>query len=532
MLNRRAVAQTSIKHGKEIAYSLREENHDNEEIKQNMMGVQQTPQSSLFYVGINIDKRVRANHPLRQVNELIDFDFSYKALKGHYGANGNVSVPPPVILKLMLLLVFYNVRSERELMDTVPERLDWLWFLGYDLDTEIPNHSVLSKARRKWGADIFQHFFERIVVQCVEAGLVDGGKIFMDSSLVDADASNNSVIDTKNLKHQLSKNYKKLEARLEEKEESTDTSRAYERKNKRYISSTDPDAAIVNRGKAKLAYQVHRAVDERSEIITATEATAGDINEAHLMIPLLEQHKMTTRLTADTIVADSKYGTIENFLVCHDRGLQAHMPDMGKVNVKRIARLKIFTEDRFRYDPEKDVYHCPAGNVLKPKSLHISRQSRDYAAPKKICAACNLRQQCTQNKSGRTLKRHLRQNELEKMREASRSAKAKRDIKTRQHLMERSFARSTRYNFDRARWRGLWRMKIQEYLTCAIQNIQVLIKNVLKPTKCINAQVMKIKNCDGRSLTYLNMTDNRLIRTILLPVKCELGYLDLIAAQQ
>ncbi|MDA8156085.1 MAG: transposase, partial [Actinomycetota bacterium] len=69
----------------------------------------------------------------------------------------------------MLLLILFNVRSERELMDTVPERLDWLWFLDYDLDSTIPDHSVLSKARRKWGSEIFKSFFERIVVQCVEA---------------------------------------------------------------------------------------------------------------------------------------------------------------------------------------------------------------------------------------------------------------------------------------------------------------------------------------------------------------------------
>ncbi len=135
-------------------------------------------------------------------------------------------------------------------MDTVPERLDWLWFLDYDLDSTIPDHSVLSKARRKWGSEIFKSFFERIIVQCVEAGLVNGNKIFLDSSLIDANASNNSVLDTKNLKHQLHKNYRKLEARLEDKEESVGNSRVYERRNKRYISSTDPDAAIVNRGKA------------------------------------------------------------------------------------------------------------------------------------------------------------------------------------------------------------------------------------------------------------------------------------------
>jgi len=217
-----------------------------------MMGVQPPLQSSLFYVGLNIEKRIRSNHPLRKVNELIDFDFAYNEVKDLYGINGNVSIPPPVILKLMLLLVFYNVRSERELIDTLPERIDWLWFLNYDLDSEIPNHSVLSKARKKWGVDIFQSFFERIVRQCVEAGLVDGRKIFVDSSLVDANASNNSVLDTQNLKHQLHKNYKKLEARLEERE-STDPSRSHEKKNNRYISSTDPDAALVNRGKSNLS---------------------------------------------------------------------------------------------------------------------------------------------------------------------------------------------------------------------------------------------------------------------------------------
>ena len=469
-----------------------------------MMGMQAPPQSSLFYIGINIDKRVRANHPLRRIRELIDFDFAYEEVKDRYGTNGNVSVPPPVILKLMLLLVLYNVRSERELMDTLPERIDWLWFLDYDLDSDIPNHSILSKARKKWGVEIFQSFFERIVMQCVEAGLVNGRKIFVDSSLIDANASNNSVIDTKSLKHRLHKNYKKLESRLEEQEGSTDSSRSYEKKNNRYISSTDPDAAIVNRGKPKLSYQVHRAVDGQSEIITAADATPGDVNEAHLMIALLEQHKMTTSVTADTVVADSKYGTIDNFIACHDRGIQAHVPDLRGASDKRVKKMNIYQEDRFQYEPERDVYHCPAGNVLKPKSLHMNRQSRDYAAPKKVCAACQLREQCTRNKSGRTIKRHLRQSELDMMREASRSVKAKRDIKTRQHLMERSFARSTRYGFDQARWRGLWRMRIQEYLTCAIQNIQVLIKHVLNPKKSIAAIALAITTCSGKVILPTN----------------------------
>jgi IS5 family transposase len=422
---------------------------------------------------------------------------------------------------MMLLLILYNVRSERELMETIPLRLDWLWFLGYDIDSEVPDHSVLSKARARWGVEVFRRFFERIVWQCVEAGLVDGSKIFVDSSLVDADASNNSVIDTRSLKVQLQEGYKKLEARLEEKSESTDCSgRRYVKENGRYISTTDPDASIVNRGKPKLSYQVHRAVDGRSEVITATETTSGDVNEAHEMIPLLESHHLNTGIKADTVVADTKYGTMENFLACHDRGVAAHLPDLQGSMAKRIEKLNIFPEERFEYDGESDTYRCPAGHRLKPRSLHKSRQSRDYAASKKICAVCPLREQCTKNKSGRTIKRHLRQEELDGMREASRSARAKRDIKMRQHLMERSYARGTRYGFDRARWRGLWRVQIQEYMIAVIQNIQVLLRygSYLKTSP--SAIIEQIKAAIRRDirffLDYTEPMSSKIGRTVLV----------------
>jgi hypothetical protein len=281
---------------------------------------------------------------------------------------------------------------------------------------------------------------------------------------------------------------------LEEvEEERRDASRKYEKKNSRYMSTTDPDAAIVNRGKPKLTYQVHRVVDRRSEVITATETTVGDVNEAHVMVPLLETHQANTGRGAETVVADSKYGTIENFLACDDRGVEAHMPDLREISSKRTGKQNIFGEERFEYDRDSDTYRCPAGNRLKPKSLHMNRQSRDYAVPKKVCGACDLRDQCTKNKSGRTIKRHLRQEDLDRMREASRSAKAKRDIKTRQHLMERSFARGTWYGFDRARWRRLWRVKIQEYLIAAVQNIEVLLRYGEQPKKSLLVKVNQVK---------------------------------------
>jgi hypothetical protein len=71
------------------------------------------------------------------------------------------------------------------------------------------------------------------------------------------------------------------------------------------------------------------------------------------------------------------------------------------------------------------------------------------------------------------------------MLEQANNRESKTDIKTRQHLMERSYARSTRYGYKRARWRRLWRVQIQEYLTATIQNMMILLRNVKEPAPAL-----------------------------------------------
>jgi transposase len=432
---------------------------------------------------------VRPNHPLRQVKRLVDFDFIYQKVAPSYGVNGNVSVPPPVILKLMLLLVFYNVRSERELMATLPERIDWLWFMDFDLDDAIPDHSVLSKARSRWGTAAFKHFFERIVCQCVAAGLVDGSKIFMDSSLIQADASNHSIIDLTSLKSQLHRHYQELEARLAALPEDW---KGNGQLNRTHLSTTDPDASLVSKGKVRsqLSFKVHRAVDEKAEVITATAVTSGAVNEGHLLPDLIDQHTENTLSQVEVVVADSQYGTINNYLACHQRGLEAHIPPF-KDGPNRNGK---FSDEAFIYDSKDDVYLCPAGQRLYRTRYDRNHETFQYQGKAKVCKTCSLRDKCTDAKRGRTLRRHLRHDEIQLMRERAQSFGSKKDLKTRQHLMERSFARAVRFGFKRARWRRLWRVRIQEYLTAAIQNIMILVQYVKEPGSAIPLAIKRTKD--------------------------------------
>ena len=111
-----------------------------------------------------------------------------------------------------------------------------------------------------------------------------------------------------------------------------------------------------------------------------------------------------------------------------------------------------------------------------------------------IWAHCELREQCTRSKDGRTLKRHARQDELDSILAHATSQEGRRNRKTRQHLSERSFARSTRYGYKRARWRRLWRVEIQDFLIAAAQNIMVLIqdsKDRISKSNALRGQILR-----------------------------------------
>jgi transposase len=496
-----------------------------------MMGYHSDSQRSLFCYDPNLDERIPVDHPLRAIRNHVDFDFVYAEVEDLYGYKGNVSVAPPVILKMMLLLVLYNVRSERELMKTIPFRLDWLWFLGYDLDSTVPNHSVLSKARTRWGTALFKTFFERIVWQCVEAGLVDGHKLFVDASLIEADASNNSVVRTGAVQGTIAQGYEVFAQRLDEPGEDpstatddtdTDHDDTHGRRpvNRAHRSTTDPDASITRqgRGSAKLCYKVHRAVDETREVITSVEVTPGAVNEAHRLAFLIDAHQATTELPVTTVVADTKYGTVDNYLACCDRHVRAHIPDIKTTQDATGHRQGIFPEAAFRYDPKTDTYRCPGNQVLRRRKHKKKKQAFEYAAGRATCCSCPLRSQCTTSPAGRTIKRHSRHDDLKYMRTHAQSAVSKKDIKQRQHLMERSFAQAVRYGFKRARWRRLWRVEIQEYLIAAVQNIMIFLRHVKEhcPAQEMLLSVLKqgLSWNQGSYSCFLGITMNESIPSV------------------
>ena len=471
------------------------------------MGPIQESEPALFHYGIVLEKRVRANNPLRAIAKAIDFGFVREEVKGCYGKKGHESEDPIVIMKLMLLLFLDDQPSERELMRIVAERLDYLWFLGLGLDDAVPDHSVLSKARRRWGQEIFENLFVRTVQLCVESGLVDGKKIHMDGTLINGNASKDSVKrGPAALIEQLRAVYRQQEQKLDDREyrENSAALQKVERSNpepsdedagvrivhrnefigrrgaapdEMLLSTTDIDTAIVRKGIADGArprFKNHRAVDDRFGVVTAIETTRGDVAENTKLMDLVDQHERNTARCVDTVVADTQYGTNDNFATCHRRGIRSHMADLKKTYRNDVS-LAVFTEDKFQYDAAKDIYICPAGETLERK--HQDRGLNIYSLSASICRRCALRAQCTRSKMGRTLKRHPDYERVQAARQQSNSRLARQDRKRRRHLMEGSFAdAANNHGLKRARWRGLINQQTQDYLIATCQNLRLLIR--------------------------------------------------------
>src|SRR5688572_32534580 len=114
---------------------------------------------------LSLENLVPANHFYRQVEAKLDLSFVRALVKACYAARGRPSIDPVVFFKLQLVMFFEGIRSERQLVTVATDRLSVRWYLGYDLDEALPDHSSLTRIRDRYGVDVFRQFFERIVEQ-------------------------------------------------------------------------------------------------------------------------------------------------------------------------------------------------------------------------------------------------------------------------------------------------------------------------------------------------------------------------------
>jgi transposase len=155
-----------------------------------MMGRLNPDQGQLFYSFCLADA-VPDDHPIREIAAVLDLKWVYAELAPHYPRLGRPSVDPVLMLRMLLIGYLFAIRSERALCREVKVNLAYRWFCGLSIEDRIPDHSAFCRARneRFRDSDLFRRVFERVVEDCIAAGLVGGEGFAVDASLIAADAN-------------------------------------------------------------------------------------------------------------------------------------------------------------------------------------------------------------------------------------------------------------------------------------------------------------------------------------------------------
>ncbi len=115
-------------------------------------------------INVSLEELVPPDHFYRQVDRVVNLTFVRELVQDRYVAGmGRPSVDPVVFFKLQLVMFFEGVRSERLLLRLVVDRLSVRWYLGYNLDEPLRDHSSLTRIRTRYGLNVFRRFFEAIV---------------------------------------------------------------------------------------------------------------------------------------------------------------------------------------------------------------------------------------------------------------------------------------------------------------------------------------------------------------------------------
>ena len=504
-------------------------------------------QQEMGLISMDLGQRVPSEHPLRKVLELVDFSFVREEVRHRYSRYGRSGTDPVVVMKLFFLLYWGNHSSTRDLFRHLSYRLDYLFFLGLSLDSVVPDHSIMSKCKRRWGSDVFESLFTQILVKCAQGGLIDGKTLFIDSSLINANASNDSTlsVDSAELMEQLrevtEREMNKLgseplksahcadtadeDVSSEGLDETTDSCEGLEQadvdsyagpkevdaepsqageqlsaqglkkgKHLERINLTDPQSTLMGRKNGKYRHSVHRyknhrLIDSRYGVIVAQQSTHASVGDEVMLPALIQQSGEELGLSPFALAADSQYGTHSNYLFCEAENILPYFKPNTPPTPKETDR---FTLEDFIYVPEQNVYLCPHSKELKPYKTEFKSRRQVYVSKKSDCSDCPLRQKCLSPKAER---RELREPSvltptiLNSQRIASSQA-AKASRARRMQLQEGQFGQAARaHHYKRSRYRGLKSQRIQDCIIASIQNLKILIKGSHPKTAGTGAQI-------------------------------------------
>jgi len=443
-----------------------------------MMG-QHDRSEALFYY-FRLEDHISENHLLRLIDKHISFAFVREKLKASYSDTGRPSIDPELLLRILLIGYLYGITSERKLVEELRMHLAWRWFTGLGFDQEIPHHSTFSKNRhgRFQESRLFEELFGQIVLQCVEAGLVQGQHLSVDGSFVEANASKQSRIPREQLAEVALVNHTVRQYLVELEQQNPVEEPVHKQEQ---VSTTDPDSTYATKGgtPARLGYYNNYLVDNPSCVIVGVQATAARMSQETVAAQdMLARFAQWQGREPESVAADTTYGNGEFLQWLADRNVTAYMRTRDSALRKNNPG---YGPERFTYQPASNTYRCPAGEQLNYVGLNVRNRAHAYIGSAKRCGACSQKTQCTTGRY-KYLAIHMHESVRQRARELAQTpefAQAQRQRKK----VEALFAElKNQIGLRRLRLRRLKFVREQFFLAAAAQNIKRLVRFLSQAT--------------------------------------------------
>jgi transposase len=419
-----------------------------------------------LFTHFQLSDRVPPDNFYRKLKETLDLRFLYKTTAPYYGTEGQESIDPVVFFKLILIGYLENLASDRRIINTVSMRLDMLYFIGYNLDEPLPWHSTLSRTRQLYGDHVFKELFKKVLKLCVDRGMVSGRRQVVDSALIKANASMDSLAekeimtDADQFADELTSNeddkpqkvnaYKKKKveehhrwkqkayqgqpgsrAKLDE----SDDKRPKFLSNHTHYSTTDKDARIaVKPGKPRqFNYLAQTSVDTEHHVITHIEAYHADKKDSQCLPKIIEgltENLNDNGLIVEQVLADTGYSSGAALKALEENNITGYIPNFGQYKHER---------EGFTYHKEGDYYLCSDNKKVEFKKIKDNNgyQVKEYRASRKDCEPCPLRQTCIGKAAfEKRIRETVDKPYYDKMHERLKTSYAKKMKKLRQSTVE------------------------------------------------------------------------------------------------
>lgn len=379
-----------------------------------------------LFTSFHLSDRVPEDNFYRRLKSELNIEFLREETKQYYGQEGNSSIDPIVFFKLILVGYFENLNSDRKIINHASLRLDILFFIGYDIDEELPWHSTISRTRGLYGEEVFRKLFKSVLTLCVKKGMVGGKRQAIDSAFIKANASLDSVAekevitDAESFLNELEENNenkvsasKKAEVEYhhswKEKTYKDQPGKARENKeldefgniirprylsNHTHYSKTDRDARIsVKPGKPRqFNYTAQTSVDTQSHVITNIMADYSDKKDSSSLPKVIQQTKENLEasgLQFEEVLADAGYSSGSALANLKENNIIGYIPNFGLYKYERAGFIK---------NKELNQYECQRGNkaIIAYKGERKRRDGNEnvYRSSEKVCGSCPLREAC------------------------------------------------------------------------------------------------------------------------------------------